>query len=350
MSHDPRLENRQRRRLLAAVGGVLIGGTAAAQDRGKPATDVSVARERRNAAVTSTTPRITLIVPTPAGNSTDRVGRVVAGALSTILEVPVRVDNVPGNSGVIGLNAIAASANDGSVLGLVTSTSLIGGKLLSRSARFSPVDDFEWLAILGTFPTVMVVAAGSGYDGLDEWLAAARRAPKPLVYGSVGGGSAGHLAGAYLRYEQGANLSHRTVESLDEGHTLLVDGKIDVLFEGVPSLLPGTARSGQRIVAVTSAKRVASMPNIPAFGELWDNAFEVWIGLVAPKELDKRAYIRLAPAVGVMLAEPAHLDAMRAGGLQLLGLTGDSARSYMEHEFVRNAKLIARLNDEGRRN
>ena len=333
MTHDGRLENRQRRRLLAALGGLVLGRAAAAQDQGKAATA-----------------RITLVVPTPAGNSTDRVGRVVAGALGRILEVPVRVDNVPGNTGVTGVNAIAASANDGSVLGLVTSTALIGGKLLSRSARFSPIDDFEWLAILGTFPTVMVVASSSRYDTLDEWLAAARRAPKPMVYGSVGTGSAGHLAGAYLRYEQGANLSHRTVESLDEGHLLLGDGKLDVLFDGVPSLLPGTARSGHRAIAVSSAKRVATMPNTPAFGELWENAFEVWIGLVAPKDLDKHAYVRLAPAVSVMLSEPAHRAAMQEAGLQVLGLAGSDARAYLEQEFVRNAKLIARLNDEGRRN
>lgn len=294
-------------------------------------------------------PPVRLIVPAPAGGSSDKVGRRVAEALSAILEVPVRVENIPGNGGVVGTNAIAAGARDGSVLGLAVSSSIIGGKLLSRSARFNPSEDFDWLGILGTYPNVMVVSAKSPHRTLDTWLAEARKAPQPLVYASFGSGTAGHLAGAYLRYEQGANLTHRTLESLSEGYALLAEGKIDVLFDGVPNAIVEAPRTGNPIIAVTSARRVAALPDVPAFGERWQQSFEVWIGLVAPKGIDKAAYFRIAPAVGVLLAEPRHVDSLRATGLTFMGLSGLGTIAFLEAEFLRNAKLIGLLNDEGLR-
>lgn len=321
---------RTRRRLVAALAGcVALGGRqAGALDPGAP---------------------VTLIVPADAGVSSDRLGRIAAEALSRILEAPVRVENIPGNGGVTGTNAIAAAATDGSVLGLAISSAIIGGKLLSRSAKFSPVDDFQWLAILGTFPNALVISAKSRYPSVASWLAASRETSSPWVYASIGTGSAGHLAGAYLRAEQGARLVHRAVESMDERYALLADGKIDALFDGIPNAAIQGQRAGHRIIAVTSADRVVALPSVPSFGELWGQSFLVWIGLVAPKGLDSAAYVRFATAIGVLLGEPRYAESLRAAGLTFTGLAGRAAISFVEAEFLRNAKLIAFLNEEGQR-
>lgn len=321
---------RARRRLLASLAGCLAIGA------------------RRATALDPRAP-VTLIVPGPAGASTDRLGRVVAEALSTILEAPVRVENITGDGGVDGTNAIAAAATDGSVLGLAISSAVIGGKLLSRSARFSPVDDFQWLAILGTFPNALVLSAKSRYTSITSWLAAAREAPLPRVYASIGTGSAGHLAGAYLRLERGARLVHRSVESVDERYALLADGKIDALFDGVPNAAIQAPRAGHRIVAVTSASRLAALPGVPSFGEMWGREFVVWIGLVAPKGIDNAAYMRFAAAIGVLLSEPRYAESLRAAGLTFTGLSGRAAVAFLEDEFLRDANLIGFLNEEGQR-
>lgn len=320
-----------RRRVLAALGGLAL---------------VRGARAQVPALAAAPT---TLIVPTPAGNSSDRVGRLLAQALSGTLDAPIRVENIAGNGGVTGTNAIAAAPADGSVLGLAVSSAMVGGKLLSRSARFNLSEDFEWLAIVGTYPVAMVIARGSPVRGFDSWLEAARKAPLPLIYASFGSGSGGHLAGAFLRYEQGANLTHRTLDSLNEGYALLGERKIDVLFDGLPNAMVEAARLGHRIIAVTSATRAELLPNVPAFGEFWKESFEVWIGLVAPRGLQKDAYLRLTPAVGAVLGERRYVDALRGTGLTLLGLSGRDIRAFLETEVVRHAKLIARLNDEGLR-
>lgn len=292
-------------------------------------------------------PVVRLIVPAPPGGSADALGRLVADILSDLVEAPVRVENVVGDGGVTGTNAIARAPRDGTVMGMAISSSLIGGRLLSRNAQFNPAEDFDWLTILGSYPNAMVVASRSNYTTLEEWLAAARAARTPLVYGSFGTGSAGHLAGAYLRYEQNANLSHATVGPQDDGYAMLADGRLDVLFDGVPNAVVRTPRAGHRILAVTSPARVDGLPDVPAFGELWRESFVVWIGLVLPKGVPPQRYIRLATAVSVLVSDPRYADTMRGAGLSFMGLSGAGTRAYVDDEFLRNARLIARLNDEG---
>jgi len=319
---------RRRRRLLAALAAAGIAPSLFAQ--GQQAA-------------------IKLVVPAPAGGSADTLGRLVADALSEILEAPVRVENIVGDGGVVGTNAVASGPRDGSVVGMAVSSALIGGRLLSRGASFNPSEDFDWLAILGTYPNAMIVSSRSNHTSLEQWMAAAKSSKTPLAFGTFGRGTAGHLAGAYLRVEHGANLTHVTVPSLDDGYAMLADGRLDVLFDGVPNAVVKIPRSGHRIVAVTSGARAPSLPDVPSFGEMWQQSFVIWIGLVLPKGVPPPAYVRLATAVSVLLSEPRHADSMRAAGLSFMGLSGAGTRAFVEAEFLRSAKLIARFNDEGLR-
>ena len=293
---------------------------------------------------------ITLIIPEPPGTSSDALGRLVADALAEIMEAPLRVENIAGNGGVTGTNAIVNAPHDGSVLGLAVSSAIIGGRLLSRSAQYNPSEDFDWLAILGSYPNAMVVPSRSNNTTIEQWLDAARKASVPMTYGTFGTGTAAHLAGAYLRYEQGASLAHVTLASTDDGYAMLADGRLDVLFDGVPNAVARIARTGHRIIAVTSAARTPSLPDVPSFGEMWQQSFVVWIGLVLPKGVPTETYVRIASAVSVLLSEARHADSMRAAGLAFMGLSGSGTRLYVEAEVLRSAKLIAKLNDEGLRN
>ncbi len=292
-------------------------------------------------------PPVSLIVPNAAGGSADRVARVAALALEELLERRIEVINIPGAGGVTGTKAITGYKPDGNALGLAVSQPMIAGKLLSPAATYNPVDDFEWLAILGTYPNAVVVSARRPERTLDEVLASARSATTPLVYGSFGVGTAGHLAGSFLHLEQQAKLEHLALERADDGYERLASGQIDFLFDGVPNAREAAPRGGHRIVAVTSAARVPSLPDVPAFGERWPReSFVVWVGIVAPRGLPPDVYSRLASALGVMMLEPRHAQALRATGLNFLGLNGPKARSYVEAEIVRTARLIARLGGE----
>ena len=290
---------------------------------------------------------LTLIVPTPPGGSADHVARLVADALIDMLETRVRVEYVPGNGGVTGTLAIRNAPVDGTVIGIGLSTAMVAGKLLSRSAQFNPSEDFDWLGLLGTYPNAMILPSRSNHTTFDNWLAAARKATVPLVFGTPGAGTAAHLAGAYLRHDQGANLVHRALASQDEGYAMLADGRLDVLYDGLPNALVETARSGHRIVALTSAARNPALPDVPAYGELFQQSFLVWIGIVAPHPLPPMKYSRLASVSAVLLTEPRYADGLRAQGLTFLGLSGRAAKSYIEDDILRHARLLARYNDEG---
>jgi tripartite-type tricarboxylate transporter receptor subunit TctC len=331
MPADSLDHQRMRRRLLACLASLPLIPASRAQLPGSTA-------------------GITLIVPAFAGVSGDLLARIVAEALSRILEIPVRVENVGGDSGVIGTNAIAAGARDGTVLGLGMSSAMIGGRLLSRNAKFNPIDDFQWFTILGTYPAAMVIAANAPQRDIASWLAFAREAATPLTYASIGTGSAGHLAGGFLRMAQGARLAHRSVESPDERYALLAEGKIAALFDDVPNARIAAPRSGHRIIAVTSAARAPLLEDVPSFGELWQQSFDSWIGVVAPKGLENSAYFRLASAVGVLLGDTQFQDSMRAAGVSFLGLSGRGTLAFLDSEILRGAKLIALLNAEGMRN
>ena len=148
---------------------------------------------------------------------------------------------------------------------------------------------------------------------------------------------------------QGARLVHRTVESPDERYALLAEGRINALFDGVPNARTEAPRSGHRIIAVTSAARVPVLPEVPSFGELWQQSFDNWIGLVAPKGLENSAYFRLASAVGVLLRDSCFVASMQAIGVSFMGLSGRGTLAFLDAEFLRGAKLIAQLNEDGMR-
>lgn len=317
-----------RRRLLTGVAALATGARVQAQP---------------------VSPSITLIVPTSPGGTSDTIGRLLAAMLSDIIGTQIRVENIPGDNGVTGTNAIASAPHDGSALGYALSSPIVAGRLLSRNAKFNPIDDFEWLGIVGSFPAAMVLSTRSNQTTIEQWLAAARSAPNPVVYASFGAGSPGHLAGAYLRLEQRANLTHAAIETAEQGYAMLADGRAEVFFDGLPSALHTVPRAGHRIIAVTSSDRVPALPDTPSFGDLWRQSFVVWVGLVVPKGVPPATYARLASAISVLFAQQQHADSLRATGLTFIGLSGGKTREFVEDEFLRSASLIAKLGTEGLR-
>ena len=293
---------------------------------------------------------IAFVNPGGVGGSADKIARVAADALAEILETKIVVSNMPGDGGTIGTRFIAGSKPDGYTLGLGISVPMIARQLLGPGTPYNPIEDFEWLAILGSYPNAVVVSARRPERSFAELMASARRAATPLNYGTYGIGSAGHMAGSFLRLEQSANVVHRPLEQPDDGYAQLASGQIDFLFDGVPNALEAVPIGGHRILAVTSAMRAPALPDTPAFGEMWPREyFVVWVGVVAPRGLSPEVYSRLAAAIGVMLLGSRYEQALRSTGMAYLGLNGAKARTFVDDEIVRTAKLIARLGAEGSR-
>jgi tripartite-type tricarboxylate transporter receptor subunit TctC len=289
-------------------------------------------------------PIVTFILPASQGGSADRIGRIVARAMARALETQVQVKSVPGSLGIAGTNAIARAPRDGSTLGLALSTPMAGGKLLSRTADYNPIDSFDWLAIIGMYGNAMIVRQDHPAKSLLEWLARARASPKPLRYGTPGAASAAHLAGEFLHVEQHANMVHVPFSTNAQAYAALASGEIDVLFDGLPSALIAADPARFRILAVTSQKRDPHLPDAPAFGEIWRNqSFELWAGIVAPNPLPPDLRSRIVAAIGVMLADKSLVTQLQDAGINWLGLAGDGAGQFVRDDIVRKAKQIGDL-------
>jgi tripartite-type tricarboxylate transporter receptor subunit TctC len=316
-------------RLLVCMFLICTTGPSAAQPAPSPA------------AVAST---ITFILPASEGGSADRIGRIVAKALARALQAQVQVKTIPGGLGITGTNAIARAPRDGSTLGLGLSTPMAGGKLLSRTAAYNPIDSFDWLAIIGTYGIAMIVRQDHPAKSLLDWLALARASPNPLRYGTGGAASAAHIAGEFLHVEQHANMVHVPFGTNAQAYAALASGDIDVLFDGIPSSRVAADPARFRILAVTSEKRDPRLPDAPAFGEIWRNQhFELWAGIVAPNPLPSEQRSRIAAAIGVMLADKSLVTELQDTGINWLGLAGDGAGQFVRDDIVRKAKQIGDL-------
>lgn len=291
-----------------------------------------------------------MVIPAPGDGTADRVGRRVASRLSEILDARIAVRNAAGLNGAVGTTAIKDARPDGQTFGLAISTPMVASRLLSKAGvSYQPLEDFEWLAVIGSYPSALVIPGSDSVADFKAWLARAQKAGRPLTIGTFGAGSVGQLATAFLQLEQRANLVARPMESVSEGYRELATGALDALFDGAPNAISDAPRTGNRIIATTGLQRVAALPQVPAFGEIWPGqAFTVWIGLVAPKGFPQAEYSRLASAIGVLVLEPRHVEGMQSEGLAVIGVTGARARAFVEDDIVRTARLIARLPAEQR--
>jgi tripartite-type tricarboxylate transporter receptor subunit TctC len=292
-------------------------------------------------------PPITLVVPYAQGGTADRIGRLTATKLALLLRQTVNVLNIVGGSGVTGTDFMAAAPPNGSTIGLAVSTPIVAATLLRRQKAYDVFRDFDWISVIGTYANAMVVPA-SAPSTLDAWLRAARMSPAPVRYGTAGVGSSGHFAGEFLRFEQQANLLHVPFDIMSDAYAELDAGQVAAIFDGVPNAAANVS-ANRRLLAVTSERRQVSLPDVPAFGETWaEQNFVVWSGIVVPPRLPAQMRERLRKAMAEVHADPSYVARLRELGVEVVGLQGRQALLYVEDDFIRQARLIARIRTDSR--
>lgn len=318
-----------RRRVLTSLPAIALAGIAA-----------------RVGAQAKASPAITLVVPYARGGAADRLGRVTAAALQKSLMQPVSVLNVADGNGVAGTDHIAEASPNGLVIGVAHSTPIVAATLLRRQKAYDVFRDFDWITIIGTYAAALVVRVNAP-DSLTAWLDMARTSALPLRYGTGGVGTPGHFAGEFLRLEQGAKLQHVPFATVPEAYAALDAGHIAALFDGVPNASKSGTLNNRKLLAVTSEHRHSSLPELPSFGELWPRQhFVVWTGLVAPPGLPTPVRARLAHAAAQLFDDAAYLASLRELGVDILALHDRQAVLYVEEDFLRQARLIARMRSE----
>src|SRR3954470_5973956 len=261
---------------------------------------------------------VKLIIGFPPGGPADIFGRAFAQALSASLGQPVIVENKSGVGGVIGVDAAAKAAPDGYTLAFNNQGAVAMAPFAFASMPFDPNKDLALITTVVKVPEVVVAHPSLGVSTLTDLLARAKAAPGKITYGSAGAGGITHLAGELLKAEAGIDIVHVPYKGAAPAVADLLGGQVQMGIFDVPVVLPHIKSGKLKALAVTTAQRVPTLPEVPTTGELGypkvisDN----WYGLVAPAgtpaEVLKRIHIA---AVGALRTGALEEQFAKVGGM-----------------------------------
>jgi tripartite-type tricarboxylate transporter receptor subunit TctC len=285
---------------------------------------------------------IKIVVPYPAGGSTDFVGRMVADQLRTGLHAAVDIENRPGSGTTVGAEKVATAEPDGYTLLIATSTTLAINETLYRKLPYDPVRDFTPIALVAGIPLALAVNPKIPVKTLAQFIAYARAHPG-LAYGSAGDGSPQHLAAEMLKAATGINVRHVPYRGSMPALLDLIAGHVSFMMVDLQPALPEIGEGKIRIIGVATAKRVAAAPDIPTLAESGLPGFEVvaWQGLVGPAGLPRPIVNQLAAQIEKLVGDPEASEKFKTAALEPLpGSTPDSFAAYVKSEIVRWGDLV----------
>ncbi len=316
-----------RRRALITLAACVLPGTALAG----PASDRSWP-----------TRPIRLVVPFPAGSSPDLIARLLTEKLAVALGQPVVVENRPGAGGNIGTGVVARAAPDGYTLVLTINGPLVTAPTLSRHLGYDPVRQLAPVSLVATSPNVLVVDARLPVHNVREFVALAKSRPGELNYGSVGNGSAAHLAMEQLKAAAGIDLQHVPYPGFAQITTAMVGGQVQAGFM-VPAIAMPLVTAGKlRIIAVTTSGRTSLLPAVPTVAESGYPGFEAisWQAVLAPAGTPAPVIDRLYRELVAIIGSEDVRARMRAQYFVPAGTAPASLRQTMASEKWRWDKVI----------
>lgn len=316
-----------RRVVAGAVAAALLGGLASAS---------SLAQEAKPFPAR----QITLVAPFPAGSATDTIARMLANSMSQEAKVPVVVENKPGADGNIAATQVARAAGDGYTVFVTTNSTHAANASIFKALPFDPKADFLPVAGLVKIPIILAVKTDSPVDSIADFIARARRATKPLTFGTSS--QTGRGAGEAMKVAAGVDLLNVPYKGSPQALTDLVGGQIDSIF-GDPISAAGMVSKGLiRVLAVTSAARVATLPDVPTLAEagLVDFELTAWVAMFVPAKTPRDAVERLNAYANAFLKNPATVKHFAGMGSIAFPTTPEQLGSFAEAETKRWARIV----------
>ena len=284
---------------------------------------------------------VRLIVPFPAGGATDLFARTLSQKLGEKLGASLVVENRPGAGGTLGSDLAAKANPDGYSLLLSNSSSHSIGPNLNPRMPYDAVRDFTPIGQVGNAPSIMLVPNSSPAKTVKEWIEHAKKNPGRLNYASSGNGTIVQLSAELFKAQADVFVVHIPYKGTALAIPDLVSGKVDVLFDSLPTGMPHVRDGRLRALGVTSLKATPLAPGVPAIADVLPGyESNTWFGLFGPKDLPADVVSRVNTAANQVLKDPEVLDKLQRFGIEPVGGTPAQFSTMLAKESAKWKKII----------
>jgi len=284
---------------------------------------------------------VKIVVPFAPGGGTDLIARTMGIAMAQELGQPVIIDNKPGAATIIGTDAVAKSAPDGYTLVMATVAHVVNPSLQSK-LPYNHEKAFAPVMLVGVSPNVLVVRAESPLKSVKDLIDAAKANPGKLSFASSGNGGAPHLAGELFQNVAGIKMLHVPYRGSGPAVIDLIAGRITMMFDATPSLLPHITAGKLRPMAAASPQRHRLLPDVPSFGELGLPGMDIalWYGVVAPGGTPAPIVQRLNAELAKIVDMPDVRKTLTEQGADMQGGSAEDFGAFMRNESARWSVVV----------
>ncbi|MGV3634050.1 MAG: Bug family tripartite tricarboxylate transporter substrate binding protein [Pseudorhodoplanes sp.] len=277
---------------------------------------------------------VTIVSPYQAGGTSDIIARVLAQKLSERLGQNVVIENRPGANGTIGVNQVVRAEPDGYTLLAVASSALTLNPIFYKTLSYDVARDLAPITRTGQVTNVLVVHPSVPAKDLKELVALAKQKPGELIYASQGVGSNGHLIAEQFRLRAGIDYRHVPYKGSAPAVQDLLGGRVQIMFDNLPSALPQIQSGNLRALAVTTAERSSLLPDVPTIAEMGYPGFDApaWFAILSAKTVPAPLRAELEKAIIESLKSPDVREKLKAAGVEVAADGADSLAKRIERE------------------
>ena len=289
---------------------------------------------------------VRFVAPFAPGGLVDVLARALSEKLRASLGQPIVVDNRPGAGGNIGADLVARAEPDGYTLLMSSAGILTINQFLYRKMPFDPAQAFVPVSLVAEMHMLMVLSPAFPAQRLPDFIAAARKDPGKIVFGSPGNGTTGHLGMEMLQAAAKIKLTHAPYRSAAEAITAVLGGQIQGAMDNPPIVLPHVKAGKLNAIAVASPRRLPQLPEVPTFEEAGLRGFEAssWFGVVAPAHTPRETVSRLSAEIGRALREADVQSRFENLGARLAPNTPEEFGAFIRAERDKWQKIIRSAN------
>lgn len=285
---------------------------------------------------------VTVVVPFPAGGSTDMIARALAQHMGTQLGQNFVVENRPGATGTIGAAAVKRAPADGYTLLVASLGPFVIAPHLMKNPGYEALKDFDFITVPVQAPNVLVASPGQKARTVAEVVAALKAQPGKVSFASSGNGSSDHLSAELFWQQSGTSGLHVPYKGGAPAISDLLGGQVDFSFQNVNAVLAHIRAGKLHAIAVTGDKRSPVLPDVPTLAEAGVKDAQVysWQGMAAPKGLPADVKKKLADAAIQAIQEPALKQKLTDQGMEIVGSTPEAFTDFQAREYARWKTLI----------